>query len=40
MAVLGRNDAYHFDGYGDLLRRYTLRPKEPVAHPHLGRDPL
>ncbi len=36
---LGSADAYHFRGYRDLLGGYALRLKEPVAHPHLRRDP-
>ncbi len=31
------NDEYGYRGYGDLARRYLLRQKNPVAHPHLRR---
>jgi len=31
--TLTRNGSYRFDSYGDLLRRYAFRTKEPVAHP-------
>ncbi len=34
--TLARNDGYRFDGYGDLLRRYAFRTKEPVVHPLSG----
>jgi len=37
---LGQADAYHFRGYRELLGRYALRPKEPVAYPDVSRDPL
>ncbi len=31
------NEGYVFSGYGEVIRRYLLRPKAPVPHPHLRR---
>ncbi len=31
--VLAGNGGYWFAGYGEILRRYLLTPREPVAHP-------
>ncbi len=28
-----RNGGYVFRSYGQLFRRFLLRPKDPVAHP-------
>ena len=32
--LLAGNGGYRFDGYLDVAKRYLLRPKEPVLHPH------
>jgi len=32
-AVLERNGGYRFPGYGAIVARYLLRPRQPVAHP-------
>ena len=29
---------YRFSGYGELVRRFAFKAKEPVPHPHLRRD--
>ena len=34
---LAANGSYMFSGYGEMLRRYLLRPKSPVPHPLLRR---
>ncbi len=34
---LAANENYHFSGYGEVIRRYLLRPKAPVPHPFLRR---
>ncbi|MDH3474127.1 MAG: fatty acid desaturase [Rhodospirillales bacterium] len=34
--LLEANGGYRYDGYGEVFRRYLLRPKEPPAHPFLG----
>lgn len=31
--ILAANGGYRFRGYGELVARYLLRPKEPVVHP-------
>lgn len=31
--ILAANGGYRFQGYGDIVRRYLLRPKEPLIHP-------
>lgn len=31
--VLKRNGGYLYRGYGDILRRHLVRPKDPVVHP-------
>lgn len=31
--ILRRNDGYAFGSYGEIARRYLLRPKDPVPHP-------
>jgi fatty acid desaturase len=31
--VLRWNGGYRYSGYGEILARYLLRPKEPVVHP-------
>jgi fatty acid desaturase len=31
--ILKANDGYRFGGYGELIARYLLWPKEPVVHP-------
>lgn len=36
--VLSRNGGYHLPGYGNVMRRWFLRPREPVVHPGLYRD--
>jgi fatty acid desaturase len=36
--LLAENRGYLIRGYATLLRRFALRPKEPVPHPHLRRD--
>lgn len=36
--VLRANGDYRFHGYGEILARYGLRPKEPVIHPAYGHD--
>jgi fatty acid desaturase len=33
--LLKENCAYLVKGYGAIARRWLLRPKEPVRHPHL-----
>ena len=33
--ILKRNGGYRFAGYGEILRRYFFRSKEPVAHPEI-----
>jgi len=30
---LAMNDNYHFSSYGQILRRYALKRKDPVPHP-------
>ncbi|CAN5446024.1 fatty acid desaturase [soil metagenome] len=37
--LMTRNNGYLMRGYGEIFRRYFLRPKEPVAHPILRGDP-
>ena len=32
-AILAANGGYRFRGYGEIVARYLLRPKEPVLHP-------
>ncbi|QIG50072.1 fatty acid desaturase [Nordella sp. HKS 07] len=32
-ALVAKNNGYRMNGYGEIFRRYFLRPKEPVAHP-------
>lgn len=32
-AVLAANGNYRFRGYGEIVGRYLLKPKEPVVHP-------
>lgn len=34
--LIAKNRAYLMRGYGEIFRRYFLRPKEPVAHPFLS----
>ena len=36
-AFLAANESYSFGGYGEMIRRYLLRPKTPVPHPFLRR---
>lgn len=36
-AFLAANGSYSFKGYGEMIRRYLLRPKSPVPHPFLRR---
>src|SRR6185436_7955268 len=36
-AFLAANESYSFKGYGEMIRRYLLRRKSPVAHPFLRR---
>jgi fatty acid desaturase len=36
--VLDRNEGYYFSGYGEVMRRWLWRRREPVAHPFLHRD--
>ena len=31
--ILAANGDYRFQGYGEIIRRYLLRPKEAVVHP-------
>lgn len=38
-AILEANGNYRFRGYGEILGRYLLRPKEPVLHPDYGGTP-
>lgn len=35
---LRRNDGYQFDSYGEIFRRFFLRPKDPVPHPLWPQD--
>ena len=35
---LAANEGYVFSGYGEVIRRYLLRPKAPVPHPYLRRN--
>ena len=35
---LAANDSYSFAGYGEVVRRYLLRPKSPVPHPFMRRS--
>ncbi len=35
---LAANGSYAFSGYGEMLRKYLLRAKAPVPHPHLRRS--
>ncbi len=35
--MLRANGGYRFGGYGEIARRYLVRAKEPVVHPHAGR---
>ena len=35
---LAANGGYRFAGYGEVIRRYLLRRKAPVPHPHLRLD--
>jgi fatty acid desaturase len=35
---LAANGSYSFSGYGEMLRRYLIRPKSPVPHPFLRRS--
>ncbi|MEM6440595.1 MAG: fatty acid desaturase [Pseudomonadota bacterium] len=37
--VLAGNGGYAHEGYGDVFRRWLLRPREPLAHPFLRRAP-
>jgi fatty acid desaturase len=32
--LLAKNHGYKMNGYGEIFRRYFLKPKEPVPHPH------
>ena len=32
-AVLAANGGYRFDGYGQVIRRYLLWPKDSPVHP-------
>ena len=32
-ALIARNRGYVIHGYGEIFRRYLVRPKEPVAYP-------
>lgn len=36
-AVVQGNGGYVLSGYGEILRRWLLNPKEPVVHPFLAR---
>ena len=38
MQYLLRNRGYYFASYGEVIRRYFLRPKEPVPHPFYRQD--
>ncbi|MEO0682159.1 MAG: fatty acid desaturase [Pseudomonadota bacterium] len=38
-AVLDRNGGYAPAGYAEVFRRWLLRPREPLAHPFLRREP-
>lgn len=38
-SILEANGNYRFRGYGEILGRYLLRPKEPVLHPDYGGTP-
>lgn len=32
-SLIAKNNGYRMNGYGEIFRRYFLKPKEPVAHP-------
>jgi fatty acid desaturase len=32
---LQRNLGYRYASYGEVMRRYLFRPKDPVAHPFM-----
>jgi fatty acid desaturase len=32
--LIASNHGYMMDGYGEIFRRYFLKPKEPVPYPH------
>ncbi len=34
-ALIAKNNGYRMNGYGEIFRRYFLKPKEPVAHPFI-----
>jgi len=34
---LSQNDNYRFDGYGQIIRQYAFRKKQPIFHPILHR---
>ena len=34
-SYMRRNGGYTFKSYFEVFKRYFLRPKEPVVHPHL-----
>lgn len=38
--LLHRNGGYWFRSYAEVFRRHAFRPKEPVAHPLMERDPV
>ena len=35
-AVLADNGGYRYGGYGEIVMRYLVRPKEPVLHPQVS----
>jgi fatty acid desaturase len=39
LRLLAENGDYRYGGYLDLALQFLLRPKEPVAHPLINRDP-
>ncbi len=34
--LIAQNDGYVMQGYGEIFRRYFLKPKEPIAYPDMG----
>ena len=37
---LAMNDGYHFGCYGEVIRKFAIKRKDPVAHPNWSQKPL